>query len=346
MQHEVTLGQPLLDSKGMIAEEGWARHPVWHYERKAVRASALRIKEWDYYALTSMSGEWTLALTISDLGYSALYSIAFVDYRRGAFAQTDAMRFFTMHRTGLAPSSTEDNQVSVSDSKLRIAFIKRGGQRILVFGAPALVLPDGRVGIEGQITLHQKKDAESMNIATSWKENRRAFYLNEKVNCMPASGTLRLGGDEQTLAENDVWGVLDWGRGRWTYTNRWFWGSASGIIDGVPFGFNIGYGFSDRTPASENVVFYDGKIHKLEDVDFGIPASGYTDTWHMTSSDGRFTMDFTPAVDRHTCTDFRIIKSDQHQVFGYYDGKVVLDDGRVITVSRLPAFAEDVFNRW
>jgi hypothetical protein len=346
MQHEVTTRQDLLDRNGRIREEGWARRPVWTYQRDRIKAGKMRIKEWDYYAFTSTKGGWTVALTISDLGYGALFAIAFIDYKRGKFSQVDSMKFFTFHRTGFAPSSTEDNQVTIADDKLRLAFIKKGQKRQLVFGAPSLVLPDGSVGLDGNVTLHQTPTMESMNIATSWEKNRKAFYLNEKVNCMRAEGYVRMGETERKLEKDDVWGVLDWGRGRWTYQNQWYWGSASGLVDGVPFGFNIGYGFSDRTPASENVLFYDGTAHKLEEVDFGIPKEGFMDNWNMTSIDGRFTMKFEPAVDRVSNTDFLIIKSVQNQVFGYFTGNAVLDDGKIIHLDHFPGFAEQVFNRW
>ena len=34
-------------------------------------------------------------------------------------------------------------------------------------------------------------------------------------------------------------------------------------MDGVPFGWNIGYGFGDNSVATENMLFYEGKAHKL-----------------------------------------------------------------------------------
>ncbi|MEI3102134.1 MAG: DUF2804 family protein [Oscillospiraceae bacterium] len=65
--------------------------------------------------------------------------------------------------------------------------------------------------------------------------------------------------------------MLDWGRGVWTYHNTWYWGSASYHVNGVPFGWNIGYGFGDTSAASENMLFYKGKAHKLSQVKFNIP---------------------------------------------------------------------------
>ncbi|MGB4572115.1 MAG: DUF2804 domain-containing protein, partial [Rectinemataceae bacterium] len=136
------------------------------------------------------------------------------------------------------------------------------------------------------------------------------------------------------------------GRGVWTYKNRWYWGSASGLLNGKPFGWNIGYGFSDRSPASENMVFHDGKAHKLGEVSFHIDTSNYLAPWKFTSSDGRFEMDFQPTVDRRSSTSFLVLKSVQHQVFGYFTGKVTLDSGEVLTVDKFPGFAEDVINWW
>ena len=42
----------------------------------------------------------------------------------------------------------------------------------------------------------------------------------------------------------------------------------------------------------------------------------------------------------------KFIVSHQHQVFGLFSGKAVLDDGRVIEVKDFPGFAEKVENKW
>ena len=118
------------------------------------------------------------------------------------------------------------------------------------------------------------------------------------------------------------------------------------MVDGKPFGFNIGYGFGDTSAASENILFYDGKAHKLDDVTFHIPKDDYMKPWKFTSSDGRFEMDFEPVLDRAAKTSALIIETDQHQVFGRMSGKAVLDDGRVIELKELMCFAEDVHNRY
>ena len=98
------------------------------------------------------------------------------------------------------------------------------------------------------------------------------------------------------------------------------------------------------------MLFYDGKAHKLSQVTFNIPMKDgkedYLKPWTFTSDDGRFEMDFEPVLDRASNTDFVILGSDQHQVFGKYSGKAILDDGKVIEVKDFMGFAEKVTNKW
>ncbi len=66
----------------------------------------------------------------------------------------------------------------------------------------------------------------------------------------------------------------------------------------------------------------------------------------MSSSDGRFEMEFVPVLDRFAKMDFKAIVSDQHQVFGRLSGKAILDDKTVLNISDLLCFAEKVHNKY
>ena len=186
---------------------------------------------------------------------------------------------------------------------------------------------------------------DSMVIATPWDKPRH-FYYNQKINCMRASGYMAFDGERYTFDPASDFGTLDWGRGVWTYDNTWFWGSGNTDIGGVSFGFNIGYGFGNTQAATENVVFYGGKVHKLDDITFNIPESGYMDPWTFTSSDGRFETTFVPILDRAAKLDFKLLVSDQHQVFGRMSGRAILDDGTSIGFRDVLCFAEKVHNRY
>ena len=61
---------------------------------------------------------------------------------------------------------------------------------------------------------------------------------------------------------------------------------------------------------------------------------------------GRFEMDFLPILDRSACLDYKLIVSDQHQVYGRMSGMAVLDDGTKIEIKDVLCFAEKVHNRY
>ncbi|MCI6869037.1 MAG: DUF2804 domain-containing protein [Lachnospiraceae bacterium] len=337
--HEVTKIQALLKEDGCLREPGWARKQVWQYDRSQIRAPKFRIKEWDYYLV--LNEKFAGAFTISDDGYIGLQSVSLLNFEEGWEHTETILNLLPMGRLNL-PSSSSEGETVYQDHRIAMKFsIEEGKRKIrcrfdhFYQGKP----------FSCDIVLEQPP-MDTMVIATPWKEKKTAFYYNQKINCMPASGSMTFDGKTYSFSRNTDFGTLDWGRGVWTYDNRWYWGSGNTVVDGKPFGFIIGYGFGDTSAASENILFYDGKAHKLDDVTFHIPKDDYMKPWKFTSSDGRFEMDFIPVLDRAAKTSALVIESDQHQVFGKMSGKAILDDGTTIQVKDLMCFAEDVHNRY
>ncbi len=343
MQHEITQRIPLLDGEGNLTQAGFARRLLPVYDRKKVRGGLTRLKEWDYYYIGN--DRFGLALTIADNSYMGLDSISFLSFEGEPWEVTKSpMSALPMGRTGL-PSTSAAGITASSGKKHAILFQVGEGKRQLTAHMDGF--KDGRP-LDAQVTLTGEPE-ESMVICTPF-EKKAHFYYNQKINCMRASGVVRIGEEEYRFTPEDSFAVLDWGRGVWTYHNTWYWGSASGLAEGADFGFNIGYGFGDTSAATENMLFYRGRAHKLSQVNFGIPMKDgredYMKPWRFTSDDGRFKMDFVPVIDRASCTDVKLIKSDQHQVFGRFSGTAVLDGGDRLEVRDLFGFAEKVENKW
>ena len=63
MQNLLSRGK-LLNDNGELIEKGYATSLVREYSREDIKASALRIKEWDYYLIYNQ--HFALALTIHD----------------------------------------------------------------------------------------------------------------------------------------------------------------------------------------------------------------------------------------------------------------------------------------
>ncbi len=340
MQNEITKSSDLLDENGHLIQKGWARKLILDYNRENINAGWHRIKEWDYYCI--LHPDFGISLVIADVGYLGLCTVCWLDFKEKSFYCKDQMKLFTRGKLNL-PRTSEEGDLHFSNKNIVMDFKRGKNKRILSVNYPDFM--DG-AGITGEIELYQDPKMDTIVVVTPFKENPKRFYYNQKINCMPAKGKIEIGGDSYQFSEDNCFGVLDWGRGVWTYKNQWYWGSASGLVKGKPIGWNIGYGFGDLSTHTENIIFYDGKGHKFDQVTFHIDPDDYLKPWRFTSNDGRFEMDFEPIFDRTNKMNLLILKTEPHQVFGYYNGHVVLDDGTKLHVDRLLGFAEEVFNKW
>ena len=342
MQYEIKESKALLDKNGNISEAGYAKKLLPIYRRADIKAPTHRIKEWDYYLINNE--HYAVALTIDDNGYMGMDSISFINFDEGWEKTLSHMFPFPMGRRGLSETS-ETGDVNVKSEKYAMSFRHEGDTRVLEFRMNDFL--EGKP-ISGKIVLTDEPE-ESMVIATPF-DKKGHFYFNQKINCLRASGNVTVKDRTYSFEPESAFAVLDWGRGVWTYHNTWYWGNASGVIKGVPFGWNIGYGFGNCSAASENMLFYDGKAHKLSKVDFKIPRKNgkydYMSPWTFTSDDSRLEMSFIPLLDRASKTSALVLMSDQHQVFGHFSGTAVLDDGTELEIRDLMGFAERVENKW
>jgi len=339
MQNQIIKNQKLLNQKGLLANPGYAIRPIIEYSRQEIAASKWRIKEWDYYA--TLNNDFGVSFTIADLGYSYLITAVFLDFKKKSYTKKTKIGWFSFGKLKL-PESSNTGNVSYHGGGFDFDFIREENQRKLICKIKDY-LPG--VDLDSELVIQAPND-DSIVMATPWKENKKAFYFNQKINCMPTAGHVRIGNDLYTFTPNNAFTVLDWGRGVWTYKNTWYWGSASGLVNGKRFGFNIGYGFGDTDKASENILFYDGVAHKLDGVSFIIDDKNYMNPWKFTSNDHRFELTLEPLIDREDNTNFLIIKNLGHQVFGYFNGYVVLDDGNKLEIKNLLGFAEKITNHY
>lgn len=339
MNHRVEKLQPLLDQAGHLNEPGYAFHPVFDYSREQIKASPWRIKEWDYYA--AINDDFAVAFTIADLGYMGMLTATYLDFKSGKETKKTFMRPFTFGRFHL-PNQIDTGDIDIVGKTYHFHVRVGDGKRHI--HVRILRFVDDK-DLSADLTLEDLHD-EHMVIATPWKEKPKAFYYNQKINCMPTAGEVFIGEEHFIFDPLTHFSVLDWGRGVWTYKNTWYWGSLSGMIQGKRFGFNIGYGFGDTSKATENMLFYDGKAHKLDQVTFHMDDDDIMKTWRFTSNDHRLELEMTPLLDRVDHTNLWIIKNFGHQVWGRFNGCVTLDDGTRLEVKDMIGFAEKITNHY
>ena len=342
MQREVKAGV-LLDERGELAQVGWSRQPVLdcNLENAAfyrVRAlQGLRVKRWDYYGLTTPTHYFSF--TLADLGYAGQVFAYVVDFE--APRHHEETLTIPFGRGIELPRNSTEGASRFDNGRVRIEFAHAAeGRRLSVSWA----------GFEGQrlaaeVALAMPAAHESMNVVIPIVGKR--FYLNRKVNCLPAEGWVEYAGERFEIRPGECLGNLDWGRGVWEYRSFWVWASASGFLPGGrTLGLNLGFGFGDTSAATENAVVIDGRVHKLGEVRFEYDPADFTRPWRMESADGRLALEFVPFYDRTARTNLAVITSEVHQMFGRYHGRVTADNGEVIAVDGLVGFAEEHHAKW
>ena len=338
-QHKLTKG-PLLDQKGYLLESGYHTSLVKDYYRDMVKVKGMRIKEWDYYYVGN--DHIGIALTVADNSYMWFISATLFNFDQKTEHSYSRMGFFSNGRLKMPNTSIKGN-VHFKKKGQEISFNVEKSKRHITAMIESFV---DKKPLHVDLIL-EPTIKDSMVIATPFAKKKH-FYYNQKINLLKANGIIRCG--EDTYSLKDAYGVLDWGRGVWTYKNTWYWSSLSGLYKGKKIGFNLGYGFGDTSQATENMLFYGDKTYKLNDVTFNIPQKegkdDYLSPWTITSSDGIIHLNFTPILDRFSHSNVMLIESKQHQVFGKFSGRFHLNDLEVIELKDMMGFAEKVFNRW
>lgn len=343
MQNRLTKGR-LLDDEGRLLQTGYSTVMSRRYDRKNIAASKWRIKEWDYYIISD--GRKSIAFTISDIGYLGLMSVSVIDLEKPAYRTSSKITLFPFGKYDF-PKTYEDGDVKFESKALKLYFRNDKGEREIECEYKKW---DGQNTLKAKIKL-TRPPRDAMVIATPFKEDERAFYYNAKLNCMTAQGYYEIGGQRYEFDPQVALGTLDWGRGVWTYKNVWYWGSMQWRLkNGHTIGFNLGYGFGDTSQASENMFFTDGIAHKLGKVTFDIPQregkDDFMKEWAIRDDEDRLFMRFKPIIDRCDRVNALVVSTNQHQVFGEFDGYVRLDDGTLIEFSACRGFAEKVVNKW
>lgn len=336
-QYRLSKG-PLLDENGHLIEAGYHEDLIKTYDKKDVTQKGFRLKEWDYYYMGN--DKHGVAITLADNSYMWLAAVTIYDFEKKLYHTQEKMG---VSLKGLSmPSSSRIGDIKFKKSGFSFRFLHENGQRrLLVDIAKFLGKP-----FSLDVTLKERANT-SLVIATPFHK-RRHFYYNHKINLMDATGSYTVGTTLYPLT--DAFGTLDWGRGVWTYKNTWYWSTASGITDDKLVGFNLGYGFGDTSKATENMFYYDGKSYKFDDVAFEIPSKNgnldFMSKWFLKSKSGDIFLEFDPILDRNSNANLLILRSNQHQVFGKFNGYFILEDGKRVSVKNIMGFAEKVFNQW
>ena len=189
MQHQILTPGPLHDEHGRLIETGYATSLIKTYDKSRIAANRLRIKEWDYYC--TCTDRFALALTIADNGYMTMDSISLLEFDENRQVTTSRMSVPALSKRVLPPSSAKGD-VRAAGKDYELLFENDGTVRRLTGHMDGF---DHGTPIQFDLTLTDAP-AESMVIVTPFRDKPKAFYYNQKINCMRTEGFIRCGARE------------------------------------------------------------------------------------------------------------------------------------------------------
>lgn len=339
-QFEWTVPGPLLDPGGELQQPGWGRKNFARWQKERISLPASRLRQWEFY--TVMNRRFAVNITIADIGFAG-------------FCSVDAIRFSDgLQVAGAIGMLRPEGDIQLPDSSWGPVRCRSGshtyaevrvgqGKRYIKLDFPGNLFSDS---VQGKLIFSQPSEREYFAGMIPFDSDRREFFYENKIPGMPAAGKVVIGDDTFDFAVEKSWAVMDWGRGIWPQKLVWRWAVGMGEVEGVPVSFNLGMGFGDTKNGTENILFVNGKSHKLTYVNWHFDRGDLSKPWRFDSPDGRLTMTFTPRYDQKVNANFLIKGIKLNKVYGLYEGTAILDDGRVLTFGKLPGFAEEVYIRW
>ncbi|MGX8681519.1 MAG: DUF2804 family protein [Spirochaetales bacterium] len=308
---EIENPQELLDINGCIIREGWARRPLFHYDRSLISVPIIRTKEWERFIISDDAASWLVVASINHIGSRIGYSITYVDLEN--------RKVFNVHhkhtandKNRLSQSSRIDDEHNYSCPDMRLAVIRRANIRNVLFCAPRFDICEAERGIDARFILNQDLYAQSFVTAESMSKNRKSFLLNEIISLVPVSGILRRGNVTETIKANSTHAVIDWGRGRF---------SVRPMFKALFCNGKIGLSMLSRRCCSVSI---NGKIHIIEDVTTRFTEGGFS----AKSKDGKLDIALKNGIVQQS--------SSALQTFGCLQGSVTFENGKTITFSNMP----------
>lgn len=311
------------------AAVGWTRQPL----HKANLKGWGRNKRFEYWCITTP--DLTVAINISHSDYRVTLATFFLDMKTlETFSQAE-IHWLPRDRVTPMPERSGDGSLVGRGDDMKIEMLAVENGTLLRAATKRLSLEIAAIAEPGH---------ESMSVVVPWDDKR--FQYTRKDNCIPASGWVEADGKRYELSADSAFATLDHGRGRWPYSIVWNWGAGSGRTpDGEVIGLQFGAKWTDGTPSTENCLRIDGRIQKIsQELEWVYDRNDWMAPWLIRGD--RVDLTFTPVYDRYSKFDRLIVLSKEHQVFGWYDGTVVSEDGRRIKVEKIFGWAEEVKRRW
>ena len=318
MQGQLNEGR-LLNAFGKLIESGYSTSLVKSYRRRDIKVAGGHIKESDFYYIGN--SRYAICFQIADYSYLGFAEVMLIDYEKKEFLYKRATKLLTSGKLAM-PKSSASGDAEFRNDKVMLKFCNDGSIRNIRCKFNNF---DGVADFECDIELI-KSTNNSIVTAKSF-DNKKMFTYKQTIPAFKARGKARIGGRKLSFSEMDSVGILRWERSATPYKVSKTTASLSDIYNGKLLSFNLSTDSTSSINTTDNMMFYDNKSYKLENVIFDIPKNEkgkviYTDEWKIKTSDSLLSLQFVPIVNGRVKQQLCFVSNSSNYLFGYFSGKI------------------------
>lgn len=355
---EITTPGPVILPDG-TCKCGWTRRPIMRLNFEDAKFSTRQkmnkaMKKWDMYHI--YTPEHSMQFLVSWIPYAAFFNANIYIRKTGALYEDT--RFLPAKPEIQMMRDSSGGRTVFETDKVKAVFEVDGEHHKISVDFDGFAMTDktkADLNINGGDTARTryKFDADLLypkdhdSIASVNPADARRCHYGNKINCMTIDGSVTFDGVTTRMNRESSFGALDFGRGHYPEKMFWYWATASGRADdGKLLGFNLGY-YNNPAAASENAIFYDGKITKINAVTCDTPPdTNLMSPWKVRDKDGLVDLTYKPLKVRSIDTKLGSMYSVGRPSLGLYSGKVVTSSGKVIVIKDLFGLYEWVNSNW
>lgn len=301
--------------------------------KRSQLAKRLKFNQFQFISLTSP--ELIVGIAIVNLKLVSNAFLYLYEPKSGFFEEFSFLQPFAKH-TQIDPLPNEGS-----------SHFKKGDNHFSIHATRTPGIRQLRVNIGKKIVIDATIDETSHYnpLAICTRAGYNGWVFTQKSTAQPCEGKVVWDSKAFNLKQIGALAAVDWTGGYMRKHTFWNWGSLSHrLLDGRRLGFNLAAGVNE-TGHTENAVWLDGRMYKVDSVDFLFDRYQKKNTWALRSNDGIIDLHFTPEGQRSDKTNALIIASNFTQFFGRFHGEIHLPH-ETIVLQDAWGFTEDHFAKW
>ncbi|HOJ99367.1 MAG TPA: DUF2804 domain-containing protein [Termitinemataceae bacterium] len=333
-QQEFQDSQKLLNERGLPTNFGWARSPLWAYDRRLILVRKHRIVESERYVL--LAEDKIVLIEVVQQGFISYVSVSVVDLILKK-AWSDYFPFlFPLGMFSGSPTPS-GNLYKIRDKRLLLDInVLENGNRVIKIDIPRF---NHGKGLRGMVVMIRPPFPEALATVSPWRKKPHCFRYSYAAPWYALEGVIRHGEEDLVFYKDHSWAVLLWDRGLNPAHDIHYWSCAAGITKGSQVSLSLGYGLMNAEYGTENAFFINGSLQKIQQVTFKISPKSWMEPWILTSDDQRLTLRFTPVAETRL-TRKRIFQSiRQTTFFGFFQGVYTSENNEVFELNKIPGVA-------